>query len=252
MTRVVVVTAGGDGMGRAAALRFAEPGTHVVVTDLDGTRAEAVAAEVRERGAEASGRALDVRDLDGLEALFADVEAEHGHLNVLYNNAGIPGPSGLGMPTDGFEATIEVNLRGAYYATSYAEPLLRRGAPDAAVVFTASVAGLVGSPLSPLYSATKGGVVTLMKSLALHLAPYGIRVNAVCPGPTDTAMLPQFVSRDDEATPEERHQMLVRSVPLGRAAQPAEIAAAVHFLASPAASFITGVALPVDGGYLAR
>ncbi len=250
--RVVVITAGGDGMGRAAALRFAEPGTHVVVTDLDGARAASVADEVRARGADAEDHALDVRDLAALEALFEGIGERLGHVNVLYNNAGIPGPSGLGMPVDGFEATVEVNLRGSFYATSYAEPLLAKAAPDAAVVFTASVAGLVGSPLSPLYSATKGGVVTLTKSLALHLAPKEIRVNAVCPGPTATAMLPQFVSRDDESTPEERHQMLVRSVPLGRTARPEEIAEAVYFLASPAASYITGVALPVDGGYLAR
>jgi NAD(P)-dependent dehydrogenase (short-subunit alcohol dehydrogenase family) len=250
--RVVVITAGGDGMGRAAALRFGRSGSHVVVTDIDGQKAAAVEEEIRAAGGAASSAALDVRDTAALRELFDRIAGEFGVINVLYNNAGVPGPSGTDMSEAEWAVTVEINLRGAFYATSFAEPLLRRGAPDAAVVFTASVAGLVGSPLSPLYSATKGGIVTLMKSLALSLAPAGIRVNAVCPGPTDTAMLPRFVSRDDEATAEERHAMLVRSVPMGRTAQPDEIAAAVHFLASPDASFITGVALPVDGGYLAR
>ncbi|UMG91228.1 glucose 1-dehydrogenase [Nocardioides sp. TF02-7] len=251
-TRVVVITAGGDGMGRAAALRFARSGAHVVVTDLDDGRADAVAAEVVAAGATAEAHRLDVSDVDAVERLVDTVGRAHGRINVLYNNAGVPGPSGTDIARADFDRLLAVNLEGGLRACSAAEPWLAAGAPDASVVFTSSVAGLVGSPLSPLYSASKGAVVSLTKSLALALAPQGIRVNAVCPGPVDTAMLPRFVSRDDDVSPTDRRAMLVGSVPLGRLASPSEVAAAVHFLASDEASYITGVALPVDGGYTAR
>jgi NAD(P)-dependent dehydrogenase (short-subunit alcohol dehydrogenase family) len=250
--RVVFITAAGDGMGRAAALRFARDGSHVVVTDIDGDRADAVAAEVVAAGATAESYRLDVSDVDAVEKLIGAVGRAHGRINVLHNNAGVPGPSGTNIGRADFDRLLAINVEGGLRACSAAEPWLSAAAPDASIVFTSSVAGLVGSPLSPVYSASKGAIVALTKSLALALAPKRIRVNAVCPGPTDTEMLPQFVSRDGDATPAERTAMLVGSVPLGRLASPAEIADAVHYMASEEASYITGVALPVDGGYTAR
>jgi NAD(P)-dependent dehydrogenase (short-subunit alcohol dehydrogenase family) len=181
------------------------------------------------------------------------VGERHGKVNVLYNHAGIPGAAGLDIDDEAWRVATDVNMKGAFFATNAALPWLRKAvAGTASIIFTASVSGLVGSPLSPLYSMTKGGIVLLMKSLALQLGPEGIRVNAICPGPIATPMLPQFFGREAAAGVDDLVEAFTANVPLGRSGRPEEIAAAALFLASDEASFITGVALPVDGGYLAR
>jgi NAD(P)-dependent dehydrogenase (short-subunit alcohol dehydrogenase family) len=145
-----------------------------------------------------------------------------------------------------------VNLTGSYFAAQCAIPYLNQSPRTASILFTASTAGLVGSFLSPLYSMSKGGVVMLAKALALSLAPK-VRVNVICPGPIDTPMLPKFWSRETHDGVEERLDNWVSNdIPLKRRGQPEEIAQAALFLASDRASFITGVALPVDGGFVAR
>jgi len=120
------------------------------------------------------------------------------------------------------------------------------------VIFTSSIGGVSGSHLSPVYSAAKGGVVVMMKSIALHLAHDGIRANAICPGPIDTPMFPKFFDGQPNSSPEELVERMLTTIPLGRRGLPEEIASAVLFLASDDSSFVTGVALPVDGGFLAR
>jgi NAD(P)-dependent dehydrogenase (short-subunit alcohol dehydrogenase family) len=242
-----VITAAGSGMGRAAALMFAREGATVVVADVRGEAAMDVVEEIGGAGGNAEAFTVDVADLAQLRALFDHVGDRFGRLDVLYHHAGIPGPAGLDAGVDDFQRTVDINMRSGYYAASYAVPLLR-AAGGGSIIFTASISGLHGSPLSPLYSMTKGGVVLLAKSLALQLAPEGIRVNAVCPGATDTPMLPQFFGRLPQEEASRRRAAYEATIPLRRIARPEEIAAAALFLASDLSSYVTGHALPVDGG----
>ncbi|MDT5076998.1 MAG: hypothetical protein QOJ80_1635, partial [Mycobacterium sp.] len=185
--RVAVVTGGASGMGRASAKKFVAEGAHVVIADVDELAAAAVAAELSASGpGSARAYALDVTDLSRLRGLVELIEREFGILHVLFNNAGYPGPAGLDAVTDEFDKTVDINVKAGYYATSYAIPLLTKAVPHASVIFTSSTSGVVGSPLSVLYSATKGAVVLMAKSMALSLGGQGIRVNVICPGPTDT------------------------------------------------------------------
>jgi NAD(P)-dependent dehydrogenase (short-subunit alcohol dehydrogenase family) len=250
--RVALVTAGGSGMGRAACVRFAEEGAHVIVTDIDEGAAKETVAQIESHGGHGEAHRLDVSDLGAVDALVQNVRERHGVLHVLYNHAGIPGASGIDIAEKDFDFAVDVNIKGAFYLTGKAEDLLLAAEGKASVIFTASVSGIVGSPLSPLYSMTKGAVVLLMKSLALRFGPQGIRVNAICPGPIATSMLPQFFGRDSDADVSDVIEKFTANVPLGRPGRPEEIANAALFLASDEASFVTGVALPVDGGYLAR
>ncbi len=249
--KVAVITGGGSGMGRASCLRLAQSGAAVVVADIDGAAADGVAKEIDAAGGTGRAFAVDVADVEQLRALVEFAEAELGGINVLFNHAGIPGPAGLDMSVDDFQRTVDINLRSAFFLTSYAVPVIKASG-GGSIIFTASTSGVVGSPLSPLYSMTKGGLVVFAKSIALMHAPE-IRANVIAPGPVDTPMLPTFMGRDDPALIEGRLKAWIdTSVPMGRKCQPEEIAEAVHFLASDASSFITGVVLPVDGGFLAR
>jgi NAD(P)-dependent dehydrogenase (short-subunit alcohol dehydrogenase family) len=250
--KVALVTAGGSGMGRRSCVRLAEEGAHVVVTDLDAGAARATAEEIAAAGGSAQGVGLDVGDLDAVRAVAEDVTAEHGAVHVLFNHAGIPGPPGLEITLEQWTRTIDVNVRGAVFLTSHLLGALR-AAGGASIIFTSSAAGLVGSQFSPLYSLVKGGLINFTRALALNLAGDGIRANAICPGSTDTPMLPGFFSgAPGDLDVEARKEALFAAIPLRRLGTPDDVAEAVVFLASDASSYITGVALPVDGGYTAR
>lgn len=238
-------------MGRASALRFAEEGAHVVVADIDADKARTVAAEIADAGGSASDVVVDVSDVDQIKEMIAGVERDKGILHILFNHAGIPGKAGLEMSEQDFDTAISVNLKGAFFATTFAEPLLKKAAGKASIIYTASTSGLVGSPFSPLYSMTKGGIVVYMKSVAKRLGPVGIRSNAICPAMIDTPMLSQFFGREEGANIDDLKGKFMQNVPLNRSAKPEEMAAAAAFLASDDASWVTGVALPVDGGVLA-
>lgn len=251
--RIAVVTAGGSGMGRASAIRFAQEGASVVVADIDQAGAQGVVDEIQAAGGDAEAYVVDVSKTDALRGLFEHVDNTYGKLHVLYNNAGIPGAGGVDITEEQWNLAIDINMKSAFFGSSLAIPLLERAAGHASVIYTASTAALVGSAMGPLYCLTKGGMVQLMRALALAYGTKGIRFNAICPGPIDTPMLPRFFSRETNEEIERRvPEFIAAAVPMGRPGQPEEIAAAAAFLASDDASFITGVALPVDGGYLAK
>lgn len=240
-------------MGRASALSFAAHGAHVVIADIDEPAARDVVHEIEVEGGSAEGHVVDVTDQTAIDSLIASVGKQHGHLDVLFNHAGAPAPPGLDFSATDWERCMDINLRAPMVMTQAALPLLRRS-DAASIIFTASVSGLVASPFSPLYAAAKGGVVLFMKSIAVALGPEGIRANAVCPGPTDTPMLPTFFGGRSLEDPQvkERLDTYLSTLPLRRAGLSAEVADVALFLASTASSYVTGLAVPVDGGFIAR
>jgi len=253
--RVAVVTAAASGMGRATAEAFAAEGATVIIADLNEEAAVAAAEEIDgSTEGSAEGVRCDVSKLSDLEALFKGIESEHGKLHVLHNHAGIPGAAGIDMSEEEWQLAVDVNMKSAFFATSFATPLLKKADGKGSVIFTSSATGLVGSPFSPLYSMTKGGVVMFMKGYALSVANEGVRANAICPGPIETPMLPLFFGRTptEEGVTETIRGFVAQAVPAGRPGQASEIATSAVFLASDDSSFITGVALPVDGGFTAR
>lgn len=240
-------------MGRAGAVRFAQEGAHVYVTDLRQDAAEETAQTITDAGGRATARQLDVTDLPAIKSVIDEIGDAHGVLHVLYNHAGTPGAAGLHASLKDWDITVDVNMRSAYYATSYAVDLLRKANGKGSIIYTSSVSGVAGSPFSPLYSMVKHGIVGLVRATALALAPEGIRCNAICPASVATPMLRGFLDRNNEGlTDEQMAEFVKRTVPLGRAAQPEEIANVALFLACDESSFITGVPLPVDGGFTAR
>jgi NAD(P)-dependent dehydrogenase (short-subunit alcohol dehydrogenase family) len=249
--KVAVVTAGGSGIGRATSLRLSRAGAAVAVADLNGEAAAETARLIADAGGIASPYTVDCGQSAAVERLMSHIDERYGRVDVLFNHAGIPNAHGvLEVTEDDWTAAINVNLKSGFFATKFALPLMTRSGNGGAIVFTASTAGLVASATSPLYAMTKHGVVGLVKALAYHLAPQGIRVNAVCPGPVNTPMLPGFMQRGPEAA-EEVAAQYGGNVPLKRVAEPAEVAECVLFLASSAASYVTGIAMPVDGGFVA-
>jgi NAD(P)-dependent dehydrogenase (short-subunit alcohol dehydrogenase family) len=249
--KVALITAGASGMGRAGAEAFAREGAHVIVVDVNETAAKETVDGIQAAGGSAVAEVVDVRDLGALKALADRVTAEHGKLHVLYNNVGIPGAAGLDLTEEEWDLGIEINGRASFFLSGYLIDALK-AADGASVIFTSSTSGLVGSPYSPMYSFTKGGVIALVRSMALAHAADRIRVNAIAPGSVETPGLPGFFRIDDPEEIERRKQAFFATIPLGRASQPEEIAQVALFLASDMASYVTGVTIPVDGGITAK
>jgi 3-oxoacyl-[acyl-carrier protein] reductase len=244
--RVVLVTGGASGIGRAAALAFAADGAHVVIGDV----AEELAAEtvrlVEEAGGSASLQRCDVTSDADLAALVQAASAA-GDLQAVLGNAGLLRTAPLAdLAVEEFERHLAINLTANLRLTQLAAPVLgARG--GGAIVFTASLGGLRGSAGSASYNASKGGLVNLTRSLADELAPLGIRVNCLCPGWIDTPFNEPFWQHAD---PAERDR-IEGSIPLGRQGTPEDVAPAAVFLASDGASYITGQTLIIDGGLMA-
>jgi NAD(P)-dependent dehydrogenase (short-subunit alcohol dehydrogenase family) len=251
--KIGIVTAAASGMGRAGALRFALEDAAVAAVDVNEAGAREVADRITHSGGRAITLAGDLRDDAFAREIVRRTVREWGGLDFVWNHVGHPGPASIeGIDWKDYELAMDLNLRTVLVTTEAAIPELRaRG--GGALLFTASTSGLVGSQFSPVYNIAKFGVVGLVHGLAKRYAHERIRVNAVCPGPVDTPMLRVFVARpDSQLPPGETAESLVLKrggqVPMGRPARPEEVANAALFLISDEASYITGVALPVDGG----
>ncbi|MCG8921788.1 3-oxoacyl-ACP reductase [Lentzea sp. CC55] len=239
--RVAVVTGGGSGIGLATARRFASEGAKVVVADLDPATGKAAADEVGGLFVQ-----VDVTDEEQVKALFQTTVDTFGKLDIAFNNAGISPPDDDSILTTGIEAwdrVQKVNLTSVYLCCKYAIPHMQAGGKGS-IINTASFVATMGAATSQIsYTASKGGVLAMSRELGVQFAREGIRVNALSPGPVNTPLLRELFAKD----PERAARRLVH-VPLGRFAEPEEIAAAVAFLASDDSSFITASNFLVDGG----
>jgi NAD(P)-dependent dehydrogenase (short-subunit alcohol dehydrogenase family) len=239
--RVVVITGGGSGIGLASARRVAEEGARVVIADIDVTAGSAAAEEVGGLFVP-----VDVTDEGEVEALFRTAADTYGAVDVAFNNAGISPPEDDSVLTTGLDTwrrVQEVNLTSVYLCCKHALPHMQRQGKGS-IINTASFVAVMGAATSQVsYTASKGGVLAMTRELGVQFAREGIRVNALCPGPVNTPLLQELFAKD----PERAARRLVH-VPMGRFAEPEEIAGAVAFLASDDSSFVTASTFLVDGG----
>ena len=246
--RVAVVTAGGSGIGAATGRRFAREGAAVVIADLSGRRAEAVAGEIVAAGGRAEWLKMDAADPEGVQAAIRRAVDTYGRLDVMVNNAGLAEVAPLEEITlEGWNRVLAVTLTSTFLGMKYCLPVMR-GQGGGAIVNTASISGTAGDYGLSSYNAAKAGVINLTRSAAIENARHGIRVNCVCPGTIDTRA--PILLGGDRADEIRRAQAAVN--PVARMGEADEIAAAILFLASDDASFITGAAIVADGGLTAH
>ena len=245
-----VITGASTGIGRACALRFAREGARLVLADLRDEKGTALCGEIERAGGMATYVHTDVASRADNERAIDRCVERYGAIDILMCNAGVTLPKLLPDSSDDeIERVLDVNLRGVIFAARHAIVRMLAQPGGGTMLFTASKTGLVAQADSPVYCATKGAVVMLAKALALDYATRGIRVNALCPGIIDTPMLQEFAaSRPD---PDAAWRSYEAAQPIGRLGTPEECADAALWLVSDEASFITGVALPVDGGFTA-
>ena len=243
----VIVTGAASGFGEAIATRFAAEGAQVVVADVDVAGGNRVVGSIKEAGGQAVFVRTDVSKAAEVKAMIDAAVAQFGGLDILVNNAGFSHRMMplWDLPEEEYDRVFSVNTKGVYLGAKYAVPVLReRG--GGVIVNTASIGAVAPRPGVTAYNATKGAVVTMTRGLAIEVAPFRIRVNAVNPVAADTHFVKGALGMD--SMPEPIRQAVVQGIPLGRLAEPRDVAAAVLFLASDDAEFLTGVCLNVDGG----
>lgn len=247
----VLITGAGGGMGRAAALHFAERGAELGLADIDGDGLEETAGLARDRGADVLARRTDLSDMGECAAFVEASGSKLGRIDVVYNNAGVSSAGSVEeLGETEWDLVHAVNVKSQYFMVRNALPLLRASAMGA-VINVSSTAGVVGTAGMPVYSASKGAVISLTRALAVELAPDGIRVNCIVPGVVDTPLVGRYLEQIDAAEREEVRQSWVARQLLKRMGTADEVASAVLFLASKEAGFITGTVLAVDGGWTA-
>lgn len=250
--KVAVVTGAANGIGRASSLELARAGAALVLVDIDEAALEQAAGAVSETGVEVRRCVADVSRSEDVRAYVAAAKEAFGRIDVFFNNAGISGWVGpvWECPEEEFDRLIAVNLRGVFLGLRHVLPGMveqRSGS----VINTASMAGVLGLARTGAYVAAKHGVVGLTKAAAVEAGPYGVRVNAVCPGLINTALHDALLERFNPEDPAAERQVLTELVPMKRYGEPEEIATVVRFLASDESSYVSGAAWLIDAGFTA-
>ena len=248
--KVVLVTGAGSGIGQACAERFAEEGAKVVVEDVNGEAAARVAAGITARGQAAVAVQGDVSIAADAQRMVDETVRAFGRIDVLVSNAGIQRivESIELLPEEDWDRVIDVNLKGGYLVSKAAIPLMKAQG-SGVILFTGSEMGFLADPQAPVYNASKGGLHMLMKAMAVNLIKHGIRVNAFCPGITNTPLLQSEI--DTSPDPAATKKAYDAWAPIGRMGAPREMANVALFLASDEASFVVGATYLADGGFTA-
>ena len=247
--KVILITGGSSGIGKSTAELVASEGAVVVIGDIQDEEGKETASKIVKNGHQASYLRMDVTDFESVKKVTEEVSSRHGRLDGAFNNAGIEGPTAKISDYENLDwkNVLDVNLTGVYNCIKCQIDEMQKQASGGSIVSTSSAAGLIGIPGASGYNSAKHGVIGLSKTIALEYASKNIRVNAVCPGFIETPML----ERVTDASIKIREQ-LIKMVPMKRVAKPSEIADAVAWLLSERSSYVTGVALPVDGGWIAQ
>jgi len=243
--KIALVTGASRGIGQAIAELLAQHGAHVIISSRKAESCQSVVDNIIALGGSAEAMACHIGEMAQIEAIFAQIEAKHGRLDILINNAATNPHFGSIVDTDvtAFQKTVDVNIRGYFFMSSYGAKLMAKNG-GGAIVNVASVNGVIPGLFQGIYSITKAAVMSMTQAFAKECAGMGVRVNALLPGFTDTKFASALVKNEQIV------KSVLQHVPMNRIAQPNEMAGAVLYLVSPAASYTTGVCLNVDGGYL--
>jgi len=247
--KVALITGAATGIGRASAILFAKEGAKIVIADINEKDAVETVRTIKQDGGEATFVLTDLRQTSQLENMVRVAVNTYGRLDIFYHNAGVAGPGRIELTSEeAYDQIMDVHVKAGFFGAKFAIPEIKK-AGGGSILFTGSGLGLRPSRQSPAYSASKAALLMLTRALAVGLADDGIRVNAVCPGPIDSTPLWQGVlARNPEIVPDKYAQMNKEVRPIKRLGIPEEMARAALFLVAPDSSYITGVALPVDGG----
>jgi NAD(P)-dependent dehydrogenase (short-subunit alcohol dehydrogenase family) len=252
--KVALITGAGSGIGRSIALLFAGQGAQVIVADRDTAAANAVMAEIEAGGAAGVAQPIDVADEAQVQAAFATAAQHYGRLDILVNNAGVSHVGNiLETSADDWDRVMGVNARGVFLcARAGLRQMLGQSPAGGNIINIASVAGMIAVDRRFPYSASKGAVISITRSIAIDFATSGVRVNAICPGTVHTPFVEGYLARNFPDTADAVREQLHARQPIGRMGRPDEIAAAALYLASDEAAFVTGACLVIDGGWTAK
>jgi NAD(P)-dependent dehydrogenase (short-subunit alcohol dehydrogenase family) len=248
--KIAIVTGGGFGMGRGASVRFATEGAKVVIVDWNEKTGNETLKQIKDANNEAIFVKADVSNLKDIESAISQTLSRYGRIDILFSNAGVNFfKSSLETGESDFQRLVDINLKGAFFfAKEAAKSMMHSG--GGSILFTSSISGVSGEADQVAYSATKGGINALVTAMAKDFGPHGIRVNCLLPGPVDTQQFRDWIG--SQSNLERAMSEAVDSTILKRIGTPDDVAKAAVFLSSDDASWITGIAMPVDGGYLVR